>query len=52
MGALLLSFPADLDRMASDSVDDLGILRTCLRGGSRCYCRLSVGGQREGTAGS
>lgn len=46
MGALLFSFPAGLDRMASDRVDDLGILRTCLRGWCClrwwCYCRLSA----------
>jgi hypothetical protein len=37
MGALALSFPADFDRMASDNVDDFGILRSCLRGWSCCY---------------
>lgn len=37
IGTVLLSFPADLDLMASDSVDDFGILRTCLRGLSWCY---------------
>lgn len=42
MGALLLSFPPDLDLMASDKVEDLGILRTCLRGLSCCNCPLSV----------
>lgn len=51
MGPLLLSFPADLDLMARDNVDDFGILRTCLRGRywcccccwcCCCYCPLSV----------
>lgn len=32
MGTVLFSFPPDLDLMASDNVDDFGILRTCLRG--------------------
>ena len=52
-GPLLFSLPDGLDRMASDKVADLGILRTCLRGrcgsGSGCgcgcwccYCPLSV----------
>jgi hypothetical protein len=42
MGAVWFSFPPDFDRMANDSVDDFGILRTCLRGLPRCYCPLSV----------
>lgn len=42
MGALLFSFPPDLDRIASDNVEDFGILRTCLRGCLCCYCPLSV----------
>lgn len=46
IGALMLSFPPDFDRMASDNVDDFGILRTCLRGWLCCYCPLSVTLQR------
>jgi hypothetical protein len=38
----LFSFPPDLDRMANDSVEDFGILRTCLRGLPWCCCPLSV----------
>ena len=34
MGAFELSFPV-LPLMASDKVDDLGILRSCFRGGSQ-----------------
>lgn len=47
MGALLFSFPPDFDRMASDNVDDLGILRTCLRGRFCCYDPLSVACQEK-----
>jgi hypothetical protein len=46
-GPLLFSLPDGLDRMASDKVADLGILRTCLRGRCGygcgcCYCPFSV----------
>ena len=49
-GPLLFSLPGGLERMASDKVADLGILRTCLRGRCGCgcgcwcwcYCPLSV----------
>jgi hypothetical protein len=50
IGALLFSFPPDFDRMASDSVDDFGILRTCLRGLPWCYCPLSVALHKSDTA--
>lgn len=49
-GALLLSLPPDFVRMASDNVDDFGILRSCLRGCSWYYSPLSVTLQGCGTA--